>query len=101
MRKKSFEFEQSFGTLQTIHIFLVTDIRAVTWLSASCHILLNLIFRHKLQGVKSTHRALAHNGEVATEQLDVAAGVFTGSTVVLWDRCHNPICTWSFNKTKR
>lgn len=94
LTRKVLSLSKALGTFHTIHIFLVTDIRAVTWLSASCHILLNLIFRHQLQGVKGTHRALAHNGEIATEQLDVTTGVFTGGTVVLWDCCHNPILTW-------
>ena len=56
-------------------------------------IFLNLEVKHQLKGINGTHRAFAHDGEVATEELHVAAGMFTGGTVILWDGCHNSILT--------
>ena len=85
--------EQSLGTLHAIHILGVTDIRARRRWLTSGFVFLNLEVMHQLKGINGTHRAFGHDGEVAAEQLHVAAGMFACGTVILWDGCHNSILT--------
>ena len=81
--------EQSLGTVHEIHKLGVIDIPARRRWITSGFLFLNLEVMHQLKGINGTHRAFGHDGEVATEQLDVASGMFASGIVILWDGCHN------------